>query len=210
MARGHFVTHPDVVIDPQKPIERWSLSERGRERMRALLAQPWLASVGRVASSSEQKALDGAEILVSALKVPHDVVPELGEYDRSSTGLLSPAEFWPLVDEFFEKPTQSIRGWEPAARAQARVLTAVRQVAARVMADLDAQRPDVVFVAHGAVGALLLAKLSGAAISRDFDQPRAPAGSPAGAGGGNYFSFTLPGLQLEGGWRPIDAGTTSG
>jgi broad specificity phosphatase PhoE len=71
MARGYFVTHPDVIIDPERPIERWPLSPRGRERMQALLSQPWVRRIGRVLSSSEQKALDGAEILVTALGVPH-------------------------------------------------------------------------------------------------------------------------------------------
>ena len=208
MARGYFVTHPDVVIDPSKPIERWCLSPRGRERMHALLRQSWLQRVGRVLSSSEQKALDGAEILVEALGVPHEVVAELGEYDRSSTGLLAPSEFWPLVDEFFGRPTESIRGWERAVDAQARVEAAVRGIAARAAHASDAERPDVVFVAHGAVGALLLARLSGAAISRDFDQPRSPAGSPPGSGGGYYFCFSLPELTLEHGWRAIDGDGT--
>lgn len=204
MARGYFVTHPDVVIDPARPIERWSLSARGRERMGALLEQDWLSRVGRVFSSSEQKALDGAEILVSALGVPHEVVAELGEYDRSSTGLLPSAEFWPLVDAFFAQPTQSIRGWERAVDAQARVLGAVRAALARAPEALDPQRPDVVFVAHGAVGALLLASLSGAAISREFDQPHPPPGGPPGSGGGYYFSVSTPELAVLHGWRAID------
>src|SRR4051812_32782582 len=101
MSRGYFITHPDVIIDPERPIERWPLSERGRERMRALLGQSWVRQLGCVLSSSEQKALDGAEIQSSALGVPHRIARELGEYDRSSTGLLPPAEFWPLVDEFY-------------------------------------------------------------------------------------------------------------
>jgi broad specificity phosphatase PhoE len=206
MAWGYFVTHPDVVIDPAKPIERWGLSGRGRERMHALLEQQWLARVGRVLSSSEQKALDGAEILVEALGVPHEVVPELGEYDRSSTGLLPPAEFWPLVDEFFQKPTESIRGWERAVDAQARVLRAVRAVVARAPEPADAERPDVILVAHGAVGALLLASLSGLAISRDFGPPLPPEGSAPGTGGGYYFRFSVPELIVDHGWRPIDGG----
>lgn len=207
MPSGYFITHPDVIIDPAKPIERWGLSPRGRERMRALLGQPWLQQVGCVLSSSEQKALDGAEILLSALAVPHRVVPELGEYDRSSTGLLQPEEFWPLVDEFFRWPERSIRGWEPAAHAQARVLAAVRAAATSWLASSpDADAAALAFVAHGAVGALLLAHLSGAAISRDFDQPRPAPGSPPGSGGGNYFRFSLGALQLEHGWRSIDAG----
>lgn len=205
MARAYFITHPDVVIDPHKPIERWGLSARGRERMHALLEQPWLRSVGLVLSSSEQKALDGAQILAPALRVPHRVVHELGEYDRSSTGLLPPGEFWPLVEQFFAQPEQSIRGWERALDAQARIVGAVR----RAVTDWREQaqgtaRPDLAFVAHGAVGALLLAELSGAAISRSFDQPRAPAGSVPGSGGGYYFRFALAGLELEESWRAID------
>lgn len=117
MATGYFITHPDVIIDPEKPIERWGLSARGRERMRTLLEQPWQRSVGAVLCSSEQKALDGAEILVAALSVPQYIVHELGEYDRSSTGLLPPAEFWSLVEQFFAQPEQSIRGWERAVDA---------------------------------------------------------------------------------------------
>lgn len=203
MPRGYFITHPDVIIDPDQPIERWPLSARGRERMRGLLGQPWVRQLGGVLSSSEQKALDGAEILASALGVPHRVVRELGEYDRSSTGLLPPEEFWSLVDEFFAWPERSIRGWERAVDAQARVLGAVRAAAAS-WAPGDASAPDLAFVAHGAVGALLLAKLNGAAISRDFDQPRAPAGSPPGSGGGYYFCLLLPTLEVEHGWRAID------
>jgi broad specificity phosphatase PhoE len=203
MARGYFITHPDVIIDPARPIERWALSPRGRERMQSLLAQPWVRGIGCVLSSSEQKALDGAEILVAALGVPHRVVRELGEYDRSSTGLLPPGEFWPLVDEFFAWPERSIRGWERAVDAQARISAAVRAAAASWQ-PRSPVAPDLAFVAHGAVGALLLAELSGAAISRAFDQPLPPAGSPPGSGGGHFFSFALPGLELEQRWQAID------
>jgi broad specificity phosphatase PhoE len=203
MARGYFITHPDVIIDPERPIERWALSPRGRERMQALLSQPWVRRIGCVLSSGEQKALDGAEILVTTLCVPHQVVPELGEYDRSSTGLLPPAEFLRLIDEFFRWPERSIRGWERAVDAQARVFGAVRAAVAKwAPSSLDA--PDLAFVSHGAVGVLLLAQLSGAGISRAFDQPLPPAGSPPGTGGGYFFSFSLPGLEIEQRWQAID------
>lgn len=106
---------------------------------------------------------------------------------------------------FFAQPEQSIRGWERALDAQARIVGAVRGAVADWREHArDTERPDLVFVAHGAVGALLLAALSGAAISRDLDQPRAPAGSVPGSGGGYYFRFALAGLELEQGWRAID------
>jgi broad specificity phosphatase PhoE len=203
MARGYFITHPDVIIDPERPIERWALSPRGRQRMQAMLSQPWVRRIGRVLSSSEQKALDGAEILVTALGISHQVVRELGEFDRSSTGLLPAAEFWALADEFIRWPERSIRGWERAVDAQARVFGAVRAAAAN-WAPSSPEAPDLAFVAHGAVGALLLAQLSGAGISRSFDQPSPPPGSPPGTGGGHYFSFSLPELELEQRWQAIE------
>lgn len=55
MASGSFITHPDVIIDPARPIERWAPSPRARERTRALLAQPWVQRIGAVLSSSERK-----------------------------------------------------------------------------------------------------------------------------------------------------------
>ena len=42
MAKLRFITHPEVQIDPAVPVSDWTLSPRGRERMRALLKQPWL------------------------------------------------------------------------------------------------------------------------------------------------------------------------
>ena len=172
--------------------------------MQALVSQPWVRRIGRVLSSSEQKALDGAEILVTTLGVPHQVVRELGEYDRSSTGLLPPDEFLALVDEFFRWPERSIRGWERALDAQARVFGAVRAAAAD-WAPSSPEAPDLAFVAHGAVAALLLAQLSGASISHAFAQPLPPAGSPPGPGGGHFCSFSLRGREPEQTWKAIDS-----
>ena len=56
---------------------------------------------------------------------------------------------------------------------------------------------DLALVSHGGVGALLLAHLSDAPISRELDQP--------GAGGGNVFAFDLATRALVHGWRPIES-----
>ena len=44
MATVYFITHPDVVMDPSVPIQRWPLSERGRARMQRVLELPWAAT----------------------------------------------------------------------------------------------------------------------------------------------------------------------
>src|ERR1700682_2530115 len=97
----YFIPHPDVLIDPAVPITEWELSPRGRQRMRALLGQPWVADLGAVWCSTERKAIDGAEMIANAIgTVPH-LLAALGENDRSATGYLPKAEFEATADAFF-------------------------------------------------------------------------------------------------------------
>jgi broad specificity phosphatase PhoE len=108
----YFITHPNVVVSRDIPVPRWPLSDLGRARMRAGLSQPWIRDITSVYCSTEQKAIDSAEILARHLSIPCRQAAELGENDRSSTGFLDPAEFERVADEFFAKPSDSVRGWE--------------------------------------------------------------------------------------------------
>lgn len=186
-----FITHPDVVIDPAVPVPQWHLSSRGLERMAELARHPWVAGIQCIYCSEEQKAVDGAEVLARLCGAPVIHQADLGENDRSSTGYLPKHEFEPVVDEFFRWPEVSVRGWETAAAAQARIVQAVRRVAAEA-----GPATSVAIVSHGGVGGLLMCHLKGTRISRQEDQP-------PGAGG-NYFQFELPSAQLVCPWKSID------
>ncbi len=158
-----WVSHPDVIVDPAVRIQDWGLSPAGRARaarVAALFPQPL-----RIVSSCERKALDTAEIIAGQWGTEFEVDEDLGEMDRSATGYLDPSEFEPAVDAFFFEPQRSVRGWERAIDAQSRVERAVRSIAA--------QTPErgIAFIAHGGVGALLLASLRRERISRALDQP---------------------------------------
>jgi broad specificity phosphatase PhoE len=185
----YFVTHPDVVVSRDVPVPRWPLSEFGKKRMRSALRQPWVRDIRSIYCSTEQKAIDAATILSEHLGVPFVEMPELGENDRSATGFLPPDEFERVADEFFAKPTVSVRGWERAVDAQARVVKAVERIAER-------DNGVIAIVAHGAVGTLLYCDLAGEAIARRWDQPP--------NGGGNYFRFTLSPRAAHSWWQPID------
>ena len=184
-----FITHAEVAIDPAVPVQRWGLSERGRARHAAFNGHPATAGVRAIYCSAEQKAREGAEILARHHGVPVQVVRELGENDRSATGYLPPPEFERAADAFFAHPDRSIQGWERAVDAQHRVVRAVGAVLDREAA------PTVAIVAHGGVGALLLAHLLGEPISRRWDQP--------GRGGGNFFVFDPASRVVVSGWQPI-------
>lgn len=191
MANLIFITHPEVVIDPAVPVPEWPLSPLGRSRMEQFARDPVLRDVRSIVSSAERKAMDGAEILADRLGLPRSVEEALGENDRSATGYVAPPEFWDIVDAFFSRPMESVRGWERAIDAQNRIVAATRQVCH------NAPEGDVAVVSHGGVGSLLLAHLLGAETARDHAQPH--------GGGGCYFVIDRSRFTLLHGWQVIGA-----
>ena len=87
-----------------------------------MLDQPWVASIGRLVSSEETKALETAAILGEHLGLDVDVRPGIGENDRTATGFVPPDEFEQLADAFFAEPEASVQGWERASDAQSRIV----------------------------------------------------------------------------------------
>lgn len=182
-----FISHPEVIVDPGKPVERWCLSPAGVDRMRAFSRSPVPASVRSIWCSTETKAIEAAGILAGALGLGISVSHDLGENDRSATGFLPPDEFESVADRFFAFPADSVRGWERAVDAQARIQKAVARIVG------NHQEGDLAIVAHGAVGTLLFCALSGKPIDRSFDQPFQ----------GNIWTAALPSLEPITGWIPI-------
>jgi broad specificity phosphatase PhoE len=187
----YFITHPNVVIDPEVPVPQWPLSELGLSRMSAGLKQPWVREVTAVYCSTEQKAIDGARILARHLSLDFTTIAELEENDRSATGFLPPHEFEQVADAFFARPHESVRGWERAIDAQARIVRAVEHAVGG-----NRNSGAIAIVSHGAVGTLLYCHLTGKQIDRRWDQPP--------NGGGNFFRFTLEPPMAHSWWWPID------
>ncbi|MFC4667067.1 histidine phosphatase family protein [Seohaeicola nanhaiensis] len=189
MGLVRYLSHPQVLIDPAKPVERWSLNDTGRGRVQALAGSDALRGTGAVFSSAETKALETASPLAQALGLAVIVRPAMHENDRSATGFLPPAEFEAVADRFFAEPGTSVRGWETAMAAQRRICAELEACLAL------APDGDVLIVGHGAVGTLLYCALAGLPISRRHDQP---------AGGGNWFAFR-PGSPPPAPWAPMES-----
>ena len=194
MTSVSFVTHPEVVVDPRIPVPQWKLSAQGIARAHRMLEQDWVANIGYIVASEERKAMDTAELLARHRGLSFATRAELGENDRSATGYLQREEFEATADLFSKQPDRSVRGWEPARAAQARIVDAIDGI-------LKTAPPvNIAVIAHGGVGALLLCRLKGVPISRAEDQP--------GEGGGNFFVFRRADRALLQGWRPIDVAPT--
>ncbi|MBN8943348.1 MAG: histidine phosphatase family protein [Rhizobiales bacterium] len=187
MGTAFFITHPEVVIDPGVPVPRWHLSDSGIRRMRFFAAAPELKDLTAVWASDETKAIEAAGLLAGRTGLPVGVHRGLHENDRSATGFLPPAEFQRVADQFFASPEESVRGWERAVDAQARVVAAVDDILARHPGG------DLAFVAHGGVGTLLLCHRLGVPISRALDQHFE----------GHYWAFDIATRRVQHAWRPI-------
>lgn len=181
-----YISHPEVAIDPEVPVPRWGLSEKGKTRGLALCEQPWMTEVRRVVTSPETKALELASIVAERLELPINIRPETGETDRSSTGYVPPDQHERLADAFFGSPLESVSGWERAIDVQTRMIDALADL-------LDSSRNTVV-IGHGGAGTLWYCALAGLPINRSHDQP----------GAGHYWSYDLEEGTMSHGWKPID------
>ena len=182
-----YVTHPNVLVDPDTPVPHWRLNDLGRARVHAMLSQPWVPRVQRLVSSGETKAIETASILAGHLDLDVDVRPDTGEIDRTSRGYVSSERHESLADRWFSNPAESAEGWERAVDAQSRIVGAVADL-------LDPDGPSTVVVGHGGVGTLLYCHLMNQPIARRHDQP----------GQGHYWSFDVDSGQMLHGWRAID------
>ena len=185
----HYLSHPEVTVDPAMPVPEWSLSKSGRMRAKNFARTAALKSAGRIICSTEVKAAQTALIIAKALGLEFEQYPELHENDRSSTGYLAPDEFETAADAFFAEPDKSFRGWETAIDAQSRVVDAVENLMQ------TPQGGDILMVGHGAVGTLLYCHFASVPIDRKFDQQ---------GGGGNFFSINLETKYPLGHWQPME------
>lgn len=173
MRRAFYLTHPQVRIDPAVPVPQWGLSDTGRKRAELAARAVWAEAIGAIVSSEERKAVETAEAIAAVRRIVPVARADMHENDRSATGYLLPDEFERVADEFFARPHASVRGWERAVDAQARIVAAVGDM-------LDGTTGEILFAGHGGVGTLLLCHLLGEPISRSRDQPH---------GGGNVFCW---------------------
>ena len=185
-----YLTHPQVRIDPAIPVPDWGLSEIGAARVVAFVARGVLTGITTIVSSAERKAVETAEPIAASLGLDVIVREAMHENDRSATGFLPPPEFEAVADAFFANPGISIRGWERAMDAQARIVRETEAILA------GHHGGDILLVGHGGVGTLLFCHLAGTPIARINDQP---------PGGGNVFAYDLSSGKVLHGWVAMES-----
>ncbi len=169
MAWLRYLSHPEVVMDPEVPVPRWGLRDDGRARVERFVADPpgWFDGLTTIVSSTETKATQAAGVLATAAGLETVFVPTAGEVDRSATGFVPSERHDALRDHLFDHPEVSADGWERAVDAQARIVGAI----APWWPPADpTDHVGILVVGHGAVGTFLWCHLTGHPIHLDHDQ----------------------------------------
>jgi broad specificity phosphatase PhoE len=188
MPKAFVISHPEVVVDPTRPVPNWHLSALGIARMKRFASSPMVDGVTAVFSSSETKAIEAAQIFGQVRHLPIAIRDGLEEIDRSATGFLPALEFERTAESFFAEPERSVRGWERALDAQGRIVRAIDRLLKHPAGG------DVAVVTHGGVGTLLLCNYLRVPITRKLDQ----------LSQGHYLTLEIASRTVLHGWRPLE------
>lgn len=144
-----FVRHSAVQIDPDRSSHEWVLSADGRARCLPLAESLSQYQPSLFVSSEEQKAVETAQIISTALGIPQRSAPGLQEHNRAGTPYFnSNRAFRAAITEFFNHPKKRVFGQETAVDAFSRFNQAVLR---EIPFHPHNNHADLAFVTHGTV-----------------------------------------------------------
>jgi broad specificity phosphatase PhoE len=144
---------PDIV--PAIPAHRWSLSEAGRQRCKALAESLAVYHPDLFITSTEPKAIETGRIVADLLDKPWATGEGLHEHERRDVVFGSVERFEGLVASLFAEPQSLVFGNETANQAYQRFSRAI----ARAIQPYCDQ--NVAIVTHGTVMSLFVARTAG-------------------------------------------------
>ena len=155
MKRLYLITHPAVNIDPNTPVNQWSISKDGWKSVIGFMDHELWSEVEEVYASSEPKAYNAAGYWAGNIGLAVKIVEGIQEIDRTSTGFIPEPEFGRQDEAFWVNPSERVRGWESVEECYKRMKLALDKI-------INESEKDVVaVVSHGAVTNMYVAKMRG-------------------------------------------------
>ncbi len=183
--RMYFITHPVVNIDPRIPPNKWSISEEGWKQVRNLSKELFWKDVDTIFASTEPKANKAAEFWSKKFGIPFSIVDDIQEIDRSSTGFVSQSDLNYIIDRFYSKPEERVRGWESANECLERMVRTINRLTE------ENRNKNIVIVSHGAIGNLYACKIKGIKPSEHTGQTKI----------GSWFVLDLEANRIVSDWK---------
>ncbi|MEH1920566.1 histidine phosphatase family protein [Nostoc sp.] len=136
------------------PAKEWHLSAEGRYRSHLLAQKLANYQPAIIATSTEPKAIETAQIIAQKFDKSVEVVGGLHEHDRSNLSFVEEKKFIETLAAFFATPDELVMGLETATQAYQRFQQAVENIIAKT------PNGDVIIVTHGTVMTLFIANFT--------------------------------------------------
>ncbi|MBY9000850.1 MAG: histidine phosphatase family protein [Candidatus Heimdallarchaeota archaeon] len=148
-----FLRHALTEINENKPIDKWVITEKGREAICEVISSGIFDDVDTIISSSEKKAIQTAYFLSERLGKEVHLNPDLKELYRGDEYLETKEEYETRVWRIFDNPTECSFGWETAEKALKRIAKAIKRFDNRYTGK------KIFIVSHGIILTLFFGKL---------------------------------------------------
>ncbi len=152
MGKLYIVRHAQVKIEPNVPSAQWNLSEAGVRSTEALAASESFDLVKKIWHSPEPKALQTAQVIAERASLELRMHAGLREL-AADVGFLPQHEFQARVGAYLLGKDDP--AFEPYGDAQARIVSAVREIVEEAKGD------SVALVTHGRILTVLYSYLFG-------------------------------------------------
>lgn len=167
MTKIMLIRHAEPAIVKNTPAKSWVLTDAGKNAASALGTRLSGLGLAKLASSSEPKALQTAQIIANRLDIQVDADPRLREHERASVGFLDQADFETGIASIFSNPSDIAFGEESANTVHARLSAAIE--------DAKAGNGGVTaVVTHGTAMSIYVSRMTGIAPMPFWRELRMP------------------------------------
>lgn len=148
-----FLRHAKVRKETSEPSDKWILSDEGIKYVEQVAATGIFDDVNVIISSSQKKVIQTAYFLANRLDKDIITNPSLDEIDKGSLLIEDPEEYQKQVVNIFDKPDESIAGWESANQALKRFQLGIDRI------EKEHSHKKILIVTHGIVLTLYFASI---------------------------------------------------
>ncbi len=124
----YFLRHGHTKLDPETPVSRWVLSDKGHRQAKKALDSGAFSDVDVCICSGEVKAFQTIKPIADFLGLEVTRYDELSELNRDASGFMDPVPYEEAVAACLQDRDVSVIGWEKANDALARFTKKVAEI----------------------------------------------------------------------------------
>ena len=160
----YFLRHAKTIVDQNIPIDKWIISEKGKEKTREIVNSGCFDDIEIVIASEEMKAIQTANFVSERLGKKLITSSDFNELRRFGGYIEGQQEYEKQVKMIFEKGHSKIKEWEIAKSALTRIKAGVEQL------DKKYSNKKILVVSHGIILSLFFGYLLGISKKEYFQR----------------------------------------